>query len=105
MSEATPAKKKAPRKSAKKAAPAPKVETPEVAEAPNVDVEPVSLTIQDLTALSTIVDAACQRGAFKGAEMETVGKTYNKLLTFLEQVNKQQEEAAEVEGETEAPAE
>lgn len=49
------------------------------------------LTINDLGALRTIVDVATQRGAFKAAEMESVGKIYNRLATFLESVTPKQE--------------
>lgn len=44
------------------------------------------LTISDLNALKTIIDVATQRGAFKAAEMEAVGKVYNKLSNFLASV-------------------
>jgi hypothetical protein len=44
------------------------------------------LNINDLAALRSIVDVASSRGAFKAAEMEAVGKVYNKLNTFLESV-------------------
>jgi hypothetical protein len=44
------------------------------------------LNISDLMALKSIVEVASQRGAFKAAELETVGKTFNKLNTFLEAV-------------------
>jgi hypothetical protein len=46
------------------------------------------LTVQDLNAIKTIIDAAAQRGAFKPAEMEVVGKTYNKLVGFLTTIAK-----------------
>lgn len=46
------------------------------------------LTVQDLNAIKTIIDAAAQRGAFKPIEMEVVGKTYNKLVGFLASVSK-----------------
>jgi len=49
------------------------------------------LNISDLVALKSIIDVATQRGAFKAAEMEAVGKTYNKLNVFLETVTKQKE--------------
>lgn len=42
------------------------------------------LNISDLVALRNIVDVASQRGAFKAAELEAVGKTYNKLNSFIE---------------------
>jgi hypothetical protein len=49
------------------------------------------LNIQDLVGLKSIIDVATQRGAFKAAEMEAVGKLYNKLNNFLESVsNKEQ---------------
>jgi hypothetical protein len=54
---------------------------PQQAEQPGTD-----LTISDLNALKTIIDVATQRGAFKAAEMEAVGKVYNKLNNFLASV-------------------
>lgn len=58
-----------------------KEETNVAQEAPAAD-----LNISDLMALRSIVEVASQRGAFKAAELETVGKTFNKLNTFLEAV-------------------
>jgi hypothetical protein len=55
--------------------------TQPAAEQPGTD-----LTISDLNALKTIIDVATQRGAFKAAEMEAVGKVYNKLNNFLASV-------------------
>jgi hypothetical protein len=49
------------------------------------------LNVSDLLALRNIIDVASQRGAFKAAELEMVGKVYNKLNTFLETVSKKQE--------------
>jgi len=46
------------------------------------------LNINDLMAVRSIVEVASQRGAFKAAELESVGKIYNKLNNFLEQVTK-----------------
>lgn len=48
------------------------------------------LNISDLLALKTIVEVASQRGSFKANELEGVGKTYNKLSTFLESVAKKE---------------
>ena len=48
------------------------------------------LNISDLLALKSIVDIASTRGAFKAAELEAVGKTYNKLNAFLESVTKKE---------------
>ena len=71
--------------------------------APQGEQKPVELTVQDLGVLRSIIDVASQRGAFKANEMEAVGKTYNKLDSFLQQVQKAEEEAKKAdEGATEA---
>jgi hypothetical protein len=44
------------------------------------------LTINDLQALKTIIDVACQRGTFKANEMASVGQVYNRLISFLDHV-------------------
>ncbi len=54
---------------------------------------PVELTVQDLGVLRSIIDVASQRGAFRANEMEAVGKTFNKLDSFLSTVQKAEEEA------------
>lgn len=48
--------------------------------------EPAAISLQDLMALQNVVDVACQRGAFRGNEMQAVGELYNKLANFLESV-------------------
>src|SRR6056300_1720615 len=63
----------------------------------------VELTVQDLNTLRTVIDVATQRGAFKANELAAVGTTYNKLDTFLQQVQKQQAEAAKAK-QGDAPA-
>jgi hypothetical protein len=60
-------------------------QAPEASAAPAVD-----LNISDLVALKSIIEVASQRGAFKAAELEAVGKTFNKLNTFLEAVSKKE---------------
>jgi hypothetical protein len=65
------------------------VKQPEVQQPPAAEGAPPAgpeLTINDLSAVKTIIDVAVSRGAFKAAEMESVGKVYNKLNTFLESV-------------------
>jgi len=56
-----------------------------------------TLTLQDLNMLANIVDLAVQRGAFKGAEAETVGQCFNKLVSILKalQPAPTEEQAAE----------
>jgi len=51
------------------------------------------LTINDLNALRTIIDVATTRGAFKASEMESIGKVYNRLNTFLDGVAPPQQPA------------
>ena len=60
-------------------------------QAPAGEEQKADLNISDLVALKSIIDVATQRGAFRAAEMEAVGKTYNKLNSFLESVTKQKE--------------
>jgi hypothetical protein len=57
------------------------------AEAPQASPD---LNISDLVAIKNIIEVASQRGAFKAAELEAVGKTFNKLNTFLESVAKKE---------------
>jgi len=59
---------------------------PEAAAAPEATAP--DLNINDLAALRSILDVASSRGAFKAAELEAVGKIYNKLNSFLEAVTK-----------------
>ena len=71
-----------------------KVETPQVEEqTPGVEAAGPDLNIQDLSAMKSIIDVASSRGAFKPAEMQMVGQTYNKLSAFLDAVAKQAEAA------------
>lgn len=86
-------------------------ETPEVAEAkpapaaqqggnvPNAE-QPTGaeLNVSDLNSIKSIVDIATQRGAFKANELEAVGKTYNKLVAFLENIQKQAQAKQETQG-------
>jgi hypothetical protein len=49
------------------------------------------LNVSDLSALKSIIDVATQRGAFRAAELEAVGKTYNKLSGFLDSITAKKE--------------
>jgi uncharacterized protein YggE len=44
------------------------------------------ITIADLDTIKNIIDLACTRGAFRGAEISQVGVVYDKLTAFLEAV-------------------
>ena len=71
-----------------------KVEQPQVEEqTPGAEAVGPDLNIQDLSAMKSIIDVASSRGAFKPAEMQMVGQTYNKLSAFLDAVAKQAEAA------------
>ena len=66
----------------------------------------IQITIADLDTIKNIIDLACTRGAFRGAELSQVGVVYDKLSLFLEAVvaqAKAQEatnaEAGETQGE------
>ena len=48
--------------------------------------DPTALSIGDLKNLSSILDVASTRGAFKAGEMQGVGFLYNKLQAFLAKV-------------------
>ena len=65
------------------------------AQAPQPD--PNALSIGDLKNLSTILDVASTRGAFKANEMAGVGFLYNKLQAFLAKVAPEQPEGAKAE--------
>ena len=59
---------------------------------PQGEQKAVELTVQDVGVIRSVDDVAYQRGAFKPNEMEAVGKTYNKLDSFLQKVQKAEEE-------------
>jgi hypothetical protein len=67
-----------------------KVEAPASAPEAAPEQPQAELNISDLAALRSIVEVASQRGAFKANELEAVGKTFNKLNTFLESVAKKE---------------
>jgi len=57
---------------------------------PAAQPDPTALSIGDLKNLSTILDVASTRGAFKAGEMAGVGFLYNKLQAFLAKVAPEQ---------------
>ena len=57
--------------------------------------DPAALSIGDLKNLSTVLDIASTRGAFKAAEMATVGCLFNKLQAFLAKVAPPEEKKKE----------
>ena len=51
------------------------------------------LTIQDLTTTVNLIDAAVERGAFKGNEIYNVGQLREKLASVVIDAQRAQEEA------------
>lgn len=73
-----------------------KEETLAATQAPEVQQEAkagADLNITDLVAIKNILEVASSRGAFKANEFEAVGKTFNKLNSFLEAVSSNQKES------------
>ena len=67
------------------------VENSQIADAgstPQPEQAPADLNVSDLSAIKSIIDVATQRGAFRAAELEAVGKVYNKLSLFLDSITK-----------------
>ena len=50
------------------------------------------ITIADLDTIKNVIDLACTRGAFRGAEVSQVGAVYDKLALFLDTVIAQAKE-------------
>jgi hypothetical protein len=100
-------KKKNLKKSAKTTAPKETATAqPQAAQAQTPQPDPTALSIGDLKNLSTILDVASTRGAFKANEMAGVGFLYNKLQAFLAKVapEKKPEGTAEATAPATAPA-
>jgi hypothetical protein len=60
------------------------------------------LGLNDLAAAIQIIDVCSKRGAFEGAELETVGGVRGRLAAFVQANAPQKEEGEEAEGEVEA---
>ena len=80
---------------------APESEAVEAEAAP--EGQQITLTVGDLTLIANVIDLAVQRGAFKGAEAQTVGAAFNKLVAIIKMITPAQ--PAEGDATTEAPQE
>lgn len=47
-------------------------------------MENAQLNIADIASMKSLLEAACNRAAFKASEMSTVGALYDKITRFLE---------------------
>ena len=54
-----------------------------------------TLVLADVILMHNIIATVSRRGAFEAAEMEIVGKLFNKLATFQPKTEQQEGEAAE----------
>ena len=77
---------------------------PQAAQAQAPQPDPTALSIGDLKNLSTILDVASTRGAFKANEMAGVGFLYNKLQAFLAKVAPEQKPEGTADAGATAPA-
>ena len=66
--------------------------------------DPMALSIGDLKGLASIIDVASTRGAFKAAELAGVGTLFNKLNTFLVNVEKTGGQQVGTDATAQAPA-
>jgi len=58
----------------------------------NICMDNTQITIADLDMIKNVIDLACTRGAFRGAEVSQVGAVYDKLALFLDAVVAQAQE-------------
>ena len=42
------------------------------------------LTLADMASIKSLIEAACNRGAFKANEMRAIGEIYDKLAKFVD---------------------
>ena len=73
-------------KKAKASTEAPAGATGSAAPGPEGQAPQTDLSIGDLRNLSTVIDVASTRGAFRANEMAMVGAVYNELQAFLAKV-------------------
>ena len=61
----------------------------------NAETEAVQLSLQDIATMVQIIDICSKRGGFEGPELEAVGGLRNRVVAFLNEASKGQEEAPE----------
>lgn len=65
--------------------------------AANVAQEPAAgLAVQDLQNMLIVIDLACQRGAFRAAELTQIGTLHDKVAQFVQSILPQEPAAAPV---------
>lgn len=66
--------------------------------------QPVTLGLNDLQTMLTVIDTVTQRGAFKANELAAVGILYNRIQVFLEAAKAAQAQQAPAQTTEEAEA-
>ena len=61
----------------------------------NAETEAVQLSLQDIATMVQIIDICSKRGGFEGPELEAVGGLRNRVVAFLNEASKGQEETPE----------
>jgi len=61
----------------------------------NAETEAVQLSLQDIATMVQIIDICSKRGGFEGPELEAVGGLRNRVVGFLNEASKGQEDAPE----------
>ena len=74
--------------------------TPEEGTVTTPQAEAPALTVADLRNIRTIIDISSSRGAFRGAELKTVGEVFDKLDSFLKAIDAKAEEQKKTENNT-----
>jgi hypothetical protein len=62
-----------------------------------------NLAISDLIMLQSIVQVACERGAFRADEMTQIGQCYDRLTAWLAQMQSQSEQSSTESQQPEQP--
>ena len=68
------------------------------------EIDPNALSLGDLKNLTTIIDIASSRGAFRANEMASIGLMYNKLQSFLQKTAPTNAAQQQVMGAVQPPA-
>ena len=63
----------------------------------------VNLAVSDLIMLQSVVQVACERGAFRAEEMSQIGQCYDRLSAWLTQMQPQPDQSSTESQQPEQP--
>ena len=69
----------------------------DAAEQPAAAEQPVSLSVEDLVNVIRVINVASERGAFKAAELSSVGVVHDRIAKFIDASQKAAAENADGE--------